>query len=107
MSKWLFSCILIFILRIYFCFLIKVSDDGQNLPLPSQDIAKYQASIERNNDLEKITEEITEYYDSTDNIGISINYLAGKKLSTYSYYNTDELLLVQGRGFAKIFREKK
>ena len=82
---------------VFICsFRIKVSDDGQNLPLLSQNISKYQASVERNDNLKQITEEITEYYDSADNIGISVSYLDGQKISTYSFYNTDELLLVKG-----------
>ena len=62
--------------------------------MPNQNIQKYQANVEKNNNLDKVTEEIIEYYDSADNLGISINFVAGKEIRTYSYYNTDELLLI-------------
>ncbi len=74
-------------------------DDGQNIPLPSQNIQKYQANTEINRDYEKVTEEVIEYYDSVDNLGISINFVAGKEIRTYSYYDTDELLLIAGNPF--------
>jgi hypothetical protein len=63
--------------------------------LPNQNIQKYQTNVERNKGLIRGTEEIIEYYDSTDNLGISIQYLGGIEIRTYSYYETDELLLIK------------
>ena len=79
-------------------------DDGQNIPFPKQNNSqKYQANIEKNSDALKITEEIIEYYDGVDNIGISINYYDGQKVSEYSYYKTNELIIVKGKiSFTKI-----
>lgn len=43
-----------------------------------------------------IGEEIEEYYDGENNIGISINTYAGEKVYTYGYYDKNELLIVEG-----------
>lgn len=67
-----------------------------NYPIPVHAInQKYQALIEKNSDELREGVEIEEFYDGIDNVGISINTAAGEKIYTYSYYNTNELLLVK------------
>jgi hypothetical protein len=57
---------------------------------------QYQARIEKNSKNLGETQEITEYYDGVNNIGVSINRYFRNKVQTYSYYDTDELFVVEG-----------
>ena len=43
------------------------------------------------------SEETHEFFDGTDNIGAARSHFDGVTLSTYSYYNIDELLVVGGK----------
>ena len=54
------------------------------------------------------TIEIDEFYDGQSNIGISINTLIGQKIYTYSYYDQNELLLVESKHnqFIKLINSK-
>ena len=69
-----------------------------NPPSPPKlaDKTRYSVEIERNAAYEKFTEEIREYYDSNNDVGISINRFAGQTVKTISYYKTDELLIIKG-----------
>lgn len=58
---------------------------------------KYQASIEKNSAILKLTSEIREFYDGENNFGLSITVEAGLETYVYSYYNYNTLELVQGR----------
>jgi hypothetical protein len=52
--------------------------------------------IEKNGQEYGLTEEIAEFYDGKDNLGISVTTLGGARVITYSYYDINELLLVKG-----------
>ena len=66
------------------------------MPLPFfNDSLQYQLNLERNSLDAKLTEEIIEYFDGLDNIGISINTLAGIKTYNYGYFKLNELLLIE------------
>ncbi len=59
-----------------------------------------QAVIEKNTIIGNnvfVVEEVVEYFDERNNIGIAIQTLNGLKAYTYSYYNTNELLYVKGK----------
>ncbi|CAF0782404.1 unnamed protein product [Brachionus calyciflorus] len=72
-----------------------VSDDGENIKIPSHNSSsRFQVSVEKNSNKNIFTEEIDEFYDGLSNIGISINTFEGQKIYTYSYYDQNELLLV-------------
>ena len=72
--------------------------DPLNLPLPVlNNSQKYQLSLERNSLQTKLTEEIQEYFDGADNIGISITTFAGIKTYNYGYFELNELLLVESK----------
>jgi len=72
--------------------------------LPSFNVTqRYQSSIEKNSDELGITEEISEFYDGFDNVGIAVTTLAGNVIGTYSYYNINELLLVKGQLLLLVF----
>jgi hypothetical protein len=67
------------------------------LPFPVQDSnLQYSVEIEKNKADEKYTEEIREYYDGKNNIGVSYNTFNGQTVKTYSYFYSDELLLIDG-----------
>lgn len=64
---------------------------------------RYQALVERN-DLETLrTEEIREFFDGIDNIGIAIQTDGSSTIRTYSYYNLKELLVVQEDKTCQVF----
>jgi len=76
-----------------------IAVDPANLPLPPFNINMYSAFIEKNDVDSKITEEILEFYDGTNDIAIAVNTLDGIRTVTYSYAKIDELLLVSGKIF--------
>ena len=77
-------------------FLNFLAPDPLNLPLPIlNNSQKYQFSMERNSIQAKFTEEIKEFFDGANNVGVSINNLAGIETRNYAYYDTNELLLVE------------
>jgi hypothetical protein len=62
--------------------------------------------VEKNGQEYGLTEEIAEYFDGKDNVGISITTLGGARVITYSYYDINELLLVKGNEcVAKLLNE--
>ena len=68
-----------------------------NRPVPKPNItSKYQASVEKNSANKGFTSEVREFYDGENNFGLAITVEAGLETYVYSYYNTDELLLVEG-----------
>jgi hypothetical protein len=74
--------------------------DPDNLSFPSFNTSiKYQVDVERNSNKNGFTEEISESYDGLLNIAVSTTYIAGKKVSTYLYPDSDELLFVSGKYF--------
>lgn len=74
------------------------SDDGQQIQIPLHNSSeRYQISAEKNSNKNMFTIEIDEYYDGLSNIGISINTFIGQKIYTYSYYDQNELLLVESK----------
>ena len=62
---------------------------------------KYQLSIEKNSLNTKLTEEIQEYFDGFDNIGIIISNFAGLQTYSYGYFANNELLIIESN--LKIF----
>jgi hypothetical protein len=56
---------------------------------------KYQLSIEKNSLNTKLTEEIQEYFDGLDNIGIIISNFAGLQTYSYGYFANNELLIIE------------
>ena len=72
--------------------------DPLNLPLPVlNNTQKYQLSIEKNSLQTKLTEEIQEYFDGVDNIGIIISSFAGLQTYSYGYFAINELLTVESK----------
>lgn len=67
--------------------------------LPKIDVGKYEARIERNiNDSTGVrTEEIHEFFDAEGNRGAARTHYEGFTIATYSYYDIDELLLLDGK----------
>jgi len=66
------------------------------LPLPVlNNTQKYQLSIEKNSLQLKFTEEIQEYFDGLDNIGIIISSFAGLQTYSYGYFANNELLTIE------------
>jgi hypothetical protein len=55
--------------------------------------------VEKNSFDQKLSEEIREYYDGKNQVGIAVNTLAGLRTRTLSYYTTNELLLIEGKTF--------
>lgn len=53
-------------------------------------------SVEKNSAKLKLTSEIREFYDGENNFGLSITVEANTETYVYSYYDTNELLLVEG-----------
>ena len=87
-----FLVIIIFILNVF-----KVEDPAKlNIP---NGLIQAQAVIEKNTIINYafVVEEVVEYFDERNNIGIAIQTLNGLKAYTYSYYNTNELLYVKGK----------
>ncbi|RNA35759.1 EF-hand domain-containing D1 [Brachionus plicatilis] len=73
-----------------------VPDDGEQVSIPSHNSSeRFQISAEKNSNKNLFTVEIDEFFDGQSNIGISINTFIGQKLYTYSYYDQNELLLIQ------------
>ncbi len=56
-------------------------------------------SIERNRADRGQTEEIQEYYDGIDNYGVSVNLFGGIEARVYSFYDTNEILVIKGWRF--------
>ena len=80
-----------------FYFFSKVADPA-NLTLPFIKLEdQYQMVVEKNSFDQKLTEEIREYYDGKNQVGIAINTLAGLRTRTISYYPSNQLLLIEGR----------
>ena len=80
-----------------FCDINSIRPDPLNLQLPALNLtSRYQLSLERNSQNLKLTEEIKEYYDGRDNIGISINIVGGIRTYAYAYTSLNELLLISG-----------
>ncbi len=71
--------------------------DPNQIKIPNFDEnGRYQAVIEKNSFKNGLTEEIQEYFDRVEDLGIAITTLAGTPVTTYSYYKLNELLLVSG-----------
>lgn len=69
--------------------------DPRNLPIPVIDPnMQFHASTEINE--YGLTAEIEEFYDGKNNIGISVSTAGGSKITTYSYYDINHLLIVKG-----------
>ncbi len=82
-----------------------LAPDPLNLPLPVlNNTQKYQLSIEKNSLQTKLTEEIQEYFDGFDNIGIIISSFAGLQTYSYGYFAINELLTVESKKNKKKFK---
>lgn len=86
-----------------FCDANSIVEDPAKLSFPSG-IIQAQAVIEKNYEKGN-TEEIVEYYDQRNNIGIAIQTVDGIKAYTYSYYSTNELLLVKGKSQENVYSQ--
>ncbi|CAF0782421.1 unnamed protein product [Brachionus calyciflorus] len=100
---WNFLIVFIFLNGIFcqgqdleFCDINKIQPDPEKLQIPAVDLnSQYQAVLERN--ALGVTEEIKEYYDGKNNIGIAITTDASLKTSAYAYFSLNELLLVMNK----------
>ena len=71
--------------------------DPNQIKIPNfDDNGRYQAVIEKNSFKNSITEEIQEYFDRVEDLGIAVTTLAGIRTIAYSYFKLNELLLVSG-----------
>lgn len=78
-----------------FCDINTIPEDPSKLPLPVATAnSQYSALIEKNYGGK--TSEITEYFDGVDNVGIIRITDSGEVVSLYYYYNTNELLVIEG-----------
>lgn len=79
-----------------FCDINKIEADPAQLPIPTFPLdSQFQASIERNSYGE--TEDIQEYFDGKNNLGVAITVLGGLKTSVYANFGINELLLINGK----------
>lgn len=72
---------------------IEADPAGLKIPSPSP-LSQYQAVLERNG--LGLTEEIKEFYDGKDNIGIAVTTEASIITVSYAYFRINELLLIKG-----------
>lgn len=79
-----------------FCNFNNIVVDGPLLPVPQPNItSKFQSNTEKTSGA--ISEEIREFYDGLNNFGLSIQTVAGNRVYSYSFYDTNELLFIEGR----------
>ena len=79
-----------------FCNFNNIVVDGPLFPVPQPNItSKFQSNTEKTSGA--ISEEIREFYDGLNNFGLSIQTVAGNRVYSYSFYDTNELLFIEGR----------
>ena len=79
-----------------------MSDDGLNLQLPYRNESeRYQVFYEQMNILEEYSNEVHEYYDGLNNIGVTFIKEYSHEYAYYSYFDSDEFLYTSGKSSKK------
>lgn len=88
--------------------LISVSDDGKNIPIPYRNESEvYSALIEQNQQVSNaVGIEITELYDGKQNLGVAIKRTLNTNILTYTFVNEDEFLLISPDGTCRVLKQE-